>query len=259
MIKADKTPPTITFEEEVLTVNLEEEFSLLQGVTAYDKESGDITDRVQVVSASKIVEGERTVKYVVFDDANLSAIAERKVVYANYVPPRIYINTPLRCDISAVKEGFELQKVTAKDIIDGDITDKIKITLDYAEEIKPGTYPIALQVNNSAGDTCAITIEISVLAASAEAGKFYPELSDYILYTPVGTELNLRSYLTGLISQSERYVFGSEGTPANINADSVQIESSVDYLTPGTYKVNYSYTTRSNVTAVTTAYVVVEG
>ncbi len=260
-IKADKTPPVITFEEDELSISLEdEEASLLQGVTAKDEESGDITDRVQVASLSKLSNGKRTAKYVVFDDANQVAIAERTIVYTDYVPPRIHADSPLRFSMEYMKNEENSLPVKAVDVIDGDISDKIRISFEYMSTMEPGNFPVTFQVNNSAGDTCVVNLEITIVDTSAgEAGKYYPELSEYILYTQVGKELQLSSYLTGVASQSERYVFGAAGTPANISADRVTIESTVDYTTPGVYKVNYSYTTRSNVKATTTAFVVVEG
>ncbi len=259
-MKADKNPPVISFEQEVLEVDLMsgEEVPYLQGVTASDKESGDLTEEVQVISVSKMSGGERTVKYVVFDEANLMATAERKVVYTNYRPPRILLSAPLRYTADQMMGEISFP-ITASDVFDGDITEQVRYIFDDELSANAGAYMLNLQVNNSAGDTCIVNAEITVVDAAQEAGKYYPELSSYIMYTPVGTELDVNSFLIGVASTSVRYIFGAAGTPANVSAARVSVSSSVDYETPGTYQVMYSYTTLSGVTATTTAFVVVEG
>lgn len=257
----DRNPPVISFEEDVLVIGDEvTDDTLLEGVTATDEEDGDLTDQVQVASVSRILSDEtRTIKYIVFDSANQLGTAERTLKYENYVPPRIYLKEPLRFTVSDYAEEMGDLAIKATDLLDGDITSNIRTSYtDSMYDIKAGKYEVTFQVNSSAGDTCIVTMNMVLVDNVDEAGKYYPVLKDYIAYTTVGKELKLSSYLKGIESSDETYIFGEEGTPANITASNVTIKSKVDYDTPGTYTVDYSYTTRDKVKATTTLYVVVE-
>lgn len=259
---ADNNAPVIYMESELLEVGqgaMEED--LLVGVTAKDEESGDITERIQVASMSRFQnDGTRIIKYIVFDDANQLGQAERRITYNGYVPPRIYLKEPLRFTSDDYVDRMEGLLLEAKDFIDGDLTNKIRIA--YGQDmykVEEGNYPVTFQVNNSAGDTCLITVDIQIIDGKKENGKYYPLLKDYIVYVKQGEAIDFSSNLEGIASKDMTYIFGAEDTPRNINANSVSIKSNVDKDTPGVYTVNYSYTTRDRVTATTVLYVVVEG
>ena len=257
---ADNNAPVISFREEVVYVDSKiTEEALLEGVTAEDKEDGDITKNVQVASISYLKKGnERTVEYVVFDGANHFATATRTMVYREYIPPRIYLKEPLRFRVNEYEKRMNNLEIVAVDGTDDDLTDKIRISYGIdMYDVEAGQYTVAFQVNNRLGDTCLVKMKMELVDA-VDNQMYYPMLSDYIAYTTVGTELDLVSYLTGVMSSTEEYLFGQEGTPEGINESRVVIDSKVDYSTPGVYEVEYSYTTRSEVTATTVLTVVVE-
>lgn len=261
LITKDKNPPVITIEETTLRVG--EGFTekdLFAGVTAKDEEDGDLTDRVQIASISRFQsDGSRTVQYIVFDNASQLGIAERTIVYDGYIPPRIYLKEPLRFTANTYWDEMETLEITAEDFIDGDISSQVRFSYgDNVYEVEPGDYPVTFQVNNSAGEACIVQVQLTIVDSSGENGKYYPLLNDYIAYTKVGEKLDYQSFLKGIESSSVTYVFGEAGTPANISASKVTIEDHVDYETPGTYTVTFSYTTRDNVTAKTVMFVVVE-
>jgi len=259
-ITEDKNAPVISFEEDILYVEdgaTEEDF--LVGVTASDEEDGELTSQIQVASISRFLgEGKRTVKYIVFDSADKLGTAERTIIYENYTPPRIFLKEPLRFTKGDYEEKLETLKITASDSSDGDLTANIRRSFGEIQEVKPGNYPITFQVNNSAGDSCVVPMELSILDPASETGKYYPILKDYIVYTSVGKEVKLASYLRGIQSSEETYIFGEVGIPSNIKASNVKIQSNVDYTKTGVYAVNYTYETRAKVKATTTLYVVVE-
>lgn len=263
MMTEDKNPPKILFEETELAISVETaEEGLWEGVTATDEEDGDITDKIQILSSSRLMSGgKRTVKYGVFDNANNLAVAERTVVYVDYVPPRIYLKKPLRYTMDELKSSASEVPAKAIDVFEGDISDKISLVIENEYIEQPGIYPIMFQVSSSAGDTCSVVCDLEIIDLSDpnEARKFYPELSEYIVYTKVNQGLDFRTYLKGIASGSECYVFGEASTPANITANKVAIDTNnVNYQTPGVYKVYYSYTTRGGVKATTILHVVVE-
>lgn len=257
----DQNAPQIQMDEDIIYVSAQaSDEELLKGVTATDEEDGDLTDQIQVASLSPLMgKDERTVQYIVFDQAGQLAVASRTVVYTDYVPPRIYIKQPLRIDVSNYETELDSLTVAAVDMLDGDLTSRIKTSWGdvwYAESA--GSYPFTLQVNNSAGDSCILEAELVLVDAAEEVGKYYPMLDDYVIYTQVGQSLKLKDYVWGISGDGVTYRFGDADIPEGISKDRISVHSEVDYTVPGTYKVEYSYTTRENVKAVSVMYVVVE-
>lgn len=67
----DKTAPTITLPETAIVYEdgmAEEE--LLEGITAYDPEDGDVTDSLLIEKVSETADGKRIVTYAAVDSAN---------------------------------------------------------------------------------------------------------------------------------------------------------------------------------------------
>lgn len=259
----DNTPPKLTCEKDSISVSVKAETKeLLEGITAKDNRDGDITDSVRVSSMSHFIQkGKRTVTYVVFDEANLPATVQRTLVYTDYVSPKIYLKKPLRYAASEVRNANFAENMTAEDCLDGDLTNQIRTIWDESfYMIQPGTYSLTLQVNNSAGDVCMIPVEVQIVDSTdrGESGKSYPVLSDYIAYTKVGKEINPGSYLIGIKSGNDEHLFGDPSSNLGVTAQNVLIKSNVNYSEPGVYTVEYTYTNKAGITAVTKLYVVVE-
>lgn len=271
---ADHTPPVLTSGSDSISVSVSaSEEELTQGLSASDDKDGDLTQDIRVSSMSHFTErGKRTVTYVVFDSANQAATLTRELIYTDYVPLRIQLNAPLRLDINDMTSGNLEEIMQAQDCLDGDISNQIRVSMGdtaYSSELT-GEYGIVAQVSNSAGDVCSVPLTVTVVDASSqeERGKYYPTLSQYIVYTPVGQERNPSDYLIGLEHNGEAYQFGSQAEAdldalgeeiQNLpSASDVTVSGTVDYNTPGTYQVAYSYTSADGVTAVTNLAVVVE-
>ena len=260
-LKTDLNEPELQFEDEKLSVSASaKEDALIAGVTAKDKEDGDLTNRIQVASMSPLLaNNERTIEYVVFDDANNFATASRTIAYKDYVPPRIYVKEPLRFVLNNYENRLENLEMEAVDMIDGDVTNRVRKSWGETSYLdKAGNYKFIFQVNNSAGDSCIVPVEITIVDGANESGKYYPVLNDYIVYTSVGKELDMNDYLEGIQSGNVEYKFNSLDIPEGVSADSVTIRSYVNYEKPGVYKVIYAYMSADYVTAETTLYVVVE-
>lgn len=77
----DTSVPVITFSESFTSVNLKEDFSLLDGVTAFDQEDGDMKDEITIddggLSSKK--PGLYNVKYTVTDEDGHKAVASKQV------------------------------------------------------------------------------------------------------------------------------------------------------------------------------------
>lgn len=259
----DHTPPVITCEEDTISVSVEaEESELLQGVTAKDNRDGDITKSIRISSKSHFMEkGKCTVEYIVFDKANQAGTAQRTLIYTDYTSPKIHLTKPLKYTVSELKSADLTADMTAEDCLDGDLTNQIRTSLgDSFYDYEPGTYEITAQVSNSYGDVCAVPLEVTVTDNTdrTESSKSYPMLSEYIAYTKVGSEIDLGSYLKGIMRGGAEYTFAEDGAYIEVSPDQIQIQSNVDYSKAGTYTVNYSYTPEGGVEAVTKLAVVVE-
>lgn len=258
---ADHTPPEISLKEKRVEISVTaDDAELLKGVTAVDDKDGDITDSVRIASKSHFIEkGRRTVTYAVFDKANHAASAEQTVVYTDYVSPRIYLDKPLRYTEGEAKSADLLANMRAEDCLLGDVSRQIRVSLEEGwYEQKIGEYNVTLQVGNDAGDICVIPMKAVIRDGNSliESKKYYPALSEYIVYTSVNRPLEFRNYLTGMMRGNTEYLFGSG--EITVTADNVLISDNVNYSVPGVYEVEYSYTSLEGITAVTTLYVVVE-
>lgn len=264
----DKVPPEFACEEDEISVSVDAgEEELLQGVTAKDDKDGDLTGSVRIASMSHFIgKGKRTVKYIVFDQANNAAAFSRTVLYTDYRAPRIYLSKPLRFSVGEVMGADLTEYMTAEDCLDGDLSKQIRITRDtdyYDYDMEAGSRSITVQVSNSAGDVCLIPMVVDFISSDskAEEGMYYPVLSQYIVYTSVGKELDLQSFLTGISNAGAEYSFESsdkESEDDAITAEDVKILSSIDYSAAGVYQVEYQYTSPEGVKAVTRLAVVVE-
>lgn len=256
----DNRPPEIICDSDTLSISVESEDSeLLKGVKAEDNRDGDLTDSVRVSSMSNFTEpGKRTITYAVFDKANNAATMERTLEYTDYTSPKITLTEPLRFDISDMEDASLTEHMKAEDCLDGDITSQIRATYnDSAYVSQAGDYNVTVQVSNSAGDTCTVPLTVTVTDSSSddERGKYYPALSQYIVYTPVGEQVDLAALITGVTRGGSEYAFGEPGAPES--PEGVSISGDVDYGTEGTYTVEYSYTPEGGVTATTKLTVVV--
>lgn len=258
---ADHTPPTITCDEDTISVSVQAtDDDLRAGVTAEDKEDGDLTDSVRVASMSRFTEkGKRTIQYVVFDKANQSATLTRNLEYTDYVSPQIMLTQPLRVNLDEVNDMNLSSGMSVTDCLDGDISNKIRVSFDNNAYVEgAGTYKVTAQVSNSAGDTCVVPLELTVVDGEGddERGKYYPMLSQYIVYTAVGQQISPMDYLTGFMRGDTEYTLGS--LPAGVDPAGIVVGGVVDYNTPGAYTLEYSYSADGVTTAVTKLVVMVE-
>lgn len=266
-LRTDNEPPTITSENESISVSVEaEESELFQGLKAEDNVDGDITADIRIASMSNFTDtGKRDITYVVFDSSNHGATLTRELVYTDYTPPRITLTEPLRFSLNETTDWETsdfLQLFQATDCLDGDITSQLRMNLDGSGYIDgAGTYPITVQVSNSGGDVTSVSMEMTIIDPQddQESEKYYPVLSEYIVYTKVGQPLSLGDYVTGIQRGSQVYELNDPILSEDLAGTAVNIADGTDYNTPGTYTAEFSYTPPEGVTATTKMTVVVEG
>lgn len=252
-VLTDQSGPSITMEEESITVSVDaDEAALLEGISAVDKKDGDVTDSLMVESLSNFTaKNTRTLTFAASDSDGHVVKGKREIVYSDYESPRFSLENPLQFQVGV---DNILEDVRAKDLLDGDVTTRIKISNDHtltADE--EGEYPMEFTVANSAGDIAKLPVTVTIYTAEEKSKQPQIELSDYLVYTPVGKELDLWDYVEKITlggNEFERTEEGSLRTESgeevygqiSITEDEVSIEEDVDYHTPGTYEVTYQFT-----------------
>lgn len=167
-IEVKLNPPVIEFEEdfkETVSVSCTDE-DLLEFVTATDVEDGDLSNSVIIEQMSNLIgENRREVIYAVCDsDNNVTKIA-KEIKYSDYTPPVI---EPIDEEptISDRKYAQVLDCFKATDVIDGDISNRIKIvSIDTSGSTETrGVFPVVLTVTNSCGDVSYLETTVTYIA-----------------------------------------------------------------------------------------------
>lgn len=246
----DHTAPTIVSDGVPLQVSVTaSDKEMCAGLTAYDDTDGDITDRIIVRRVSRL-SGANTayVYYAVFDSSSNYCVFNRTVYYTDYCAPHFSLSQPLSYTPNSIITLSD--RLTAYDVIDGDISNRIRVSSISVSNAEPGEYPITVQVTNSSGDTSSVTL--SVLIENTTSRHPSITLSDYIYYVSVGHELTEQE-LRGLIVSADDPVSGKKISPSEI-----VISGEVDTSSRGCYSVSYSYTNAQNLTRFVLLNVIVE-
>ena len=206
--------PVIECPEEVLEVSIHDgEQVLLTGVTARDDQDGDLTDRVMVGGVSKLIGGNRAkVTCMVFDSDDNMASLGRQVRYTDYRRPRISLRAPLV--FASEKEAKLLEQVMVSDVLDGDLSEKARVSTLWATEDE-GVYSATVLVTNSMGDTAMVEVPVLI----GRSGGIL--LRRQVIYLQQGEAFDPKAALAS-------------------DATGVQIQSEVDTAKAGCYWVRYS-------------------
>lgn len=218
---SDFEPPVISFQEEELTVSANaDESELLKDVKAVDKRSGDVSKALVVESLSGFTEdGTRMITYAAIDKNGNVARKERVLHYSDYQAPHFSLSAPLR--FPRGKNVNVLSRVTAESVLDGNLTDKIKYSLEQMVDVTtPEKYPVEFRVMDSGGNTVYLKTGLEVYNPMAE--QIDVSLNQYIVYLDVNAAFNPADY----------YVGASE-------AGTLEVQSHVDMAVPGVYDVDY--------------------
>ncbi|MDY3281428.1 hypothetical protein [Dysosmobacter sp.] len=221
----DQTIPVIQCPDTPLVLSLtgEGREELLADVTAFDEKDGDLTDRLLLQGVDKGADGTMAATYAVADSDGHVVTRTREVRYTDYTPPRFALQRELRYSAGAAVRVRD--RLTAYDMVDGDISSRIKVisgTTSYDE----GTYPVTFQVTNSLGDTASVTLDVVV--RSYAAGEPRIELKEYLIYQKLGDRLNPMDYLksvSGGDAESVTAALPEGGLKKGVNA--------VRYTCPG--------------------------
>lgn len=242
----DISAPVFVSDSDLLVVSAKSsDEQLCSGLHAYDNMDGDISDRILVKSVSPLINTtDAIITYLVFDNASNAATYSRTIRYSDYHVPHFALSKPL---VYSVGDKITLlDRLTASDVIDGNISGRIMLTQAKVSNSLVGSYPITVQVTNSAGDTAILPLTIRIEALSS--GMPTLRLNNYLIYVKQGESVNWRSYIGEV---SDPLTGTGDADDVICNTDNVDLD------TPGVYEVYYFYPGKME-TATVTLTVVVE-
>lgn len=217
----DNTPPVVTCETKELTVSMDaSEEELLQGVSAKDRRSGDVTDTIVIEDLSAFTEdGTRIITYAAVDKSMNVGRCERTLKYKDYTPPKFSMSAPL-CFVEGSAVNV-LSCVSAKSALDGDLTSNIKYSLEKTvNTTMPGNYPVEFRVMDSGGKVVYLKTDIEIY--EREYAGIQVELTDYLVYVKKGSDFDAKSYYKSASESGE-----------------LVVHSKVDTSKKGVYTVDY--------------------
>lgn len=249
----DEDAPVISIEEGTLSLSVwDGEEGLLNGVTAWDEQDGDVTDLLVVEGVSSIDKNHcATVTYAAFDRAGHVSKATRNICYSDYEAPRFELSSALMFHSGYPIDVYDY--LTAVDTIDGELNSQIKANLVEGENdlSTVGTHLVEFRVTNSMGDTVRLTVPVWVYLPSDYNATI--SLTDYLVYLEQGQHFDGNFYLDSMNA-------GGQTIPRNVLAEDdafIDIHSDVQPDIPGTYCVTYTVTWK-HYTAASRLIVVVE-
>ena len=159
------TPPVIDAKD--IELKVEDEFKVLEGVTAYDEEDGDITSSIVVIE-NTVNTSTAGIYKVVYEvrDSNGSIVTKEIKVTVN--PKFTLINRAPKIEVedTNIKLGSifnPLSIAKATDYEDGDITSKLEVIENNININKLGEYNVTYKVSDSKGATKKKTIKVTVI------------------------------------------------------------------------------------------------
>ena len=204
-----------------------------------------------IESISKFLDdNKKIVTYAAFDSDGHVGKATRKVVYEDYESPTFSSKEPFRFPLNSTEFT---SNVKAKDCIDGDITDKVKVSPGYSVITDtPGEYEFQIQVSNSSGDVEYLPITVDIYDPTDVELSPQIKLKKYIVYTTTGKEIDPKDYLKEvqiggavykMTSGSDDYSDDAPTVGGKLNYKEIEIDDSkVDYEKAGTYEITYDMT-----------------
>lgn len=242
----DTVKPVITADKAEIQVSVNDgPEALLKGLKATDDKDGDITDKIIIGKQSRFIKkGISDVTYLVFDSHNNVGKYTRKVEYTDYTSPKFNLSKPLVYNVGV--PVTILDRLTVKDSVEGDISNKIKVVSSNGNSQEEGVYNIGVEVTNRFGDTVSVELPVSVIKFDRTAPIL--NLENYLVYHKAGSSFNPNDYLINAVLENGE----------DVDKEKIQVTDNVDTSAPGVYQVIYAYTDERGITGYTGLTVIVE-
>ena len=205
---------------------------LLQGLTASDEEDGDLTDRIIIGNFSDFKSrGLADLDYMVYDSDGNNDACTREVQFSDYKPPQITFDAPCVFFARSATSADLLQNTRAYDMLDGDVTKRVKITETDADFKQPGDYSFSVYVFNSFGDEVNMEFPLHLLDPAQKGNTV--SLAAAVEYVNKGEDLHPEDYFVGVTNDIT-------GSPVPTESYTLHIDSDADTSKDGIYEVHYS-------------------
>ena len=260
MTIAYNNPPVITttdkefYENEYTTEQWKTQYRM-KDISATDKEDGNITSKIKVVSDSVNPSkyGLYFVKYQVTDRFGKSDTKTATVNVKYNHPPMITVESKTFYENELTLEEWQtevMKEVFADDQEDGDVTDKIKVIKDSVDPSTPGCYEVTYEVTDSLGKTSQKTIDVTILENWQPVLQIFAGIYRFIEgeYTQKEWEEQIR--MTGVSAHDKE--------DADLTDKVIVTHDTTNTLQHGIYEATYQVTDRWGKTAEKSVKVIVE-
>lgn len=209
-----------------------EKEDLLQGLSAYDVEDGYITENILIGGFSDFTEpGVSSLEYAVYDkDGNITTY-NRKVIFSDYITPRITLTEPWVFKQAYDSYNIPSLELEGTDMLDGDISRHILISSADIDFSKPGKYTASVYLKNSFGDEVSMDLPVHILDSGISG--YIIELKEPLIYVKKGATVKPESYIVAVKNEYTNEIVSDKNYKLTIN-------SNVDTSKDGVYEIQYS-------------------
>ncbi len=233
---------SITFDSNEIVFDGTTSLDLMAGVHADDGNGKDITHTVNATITADSTQSRKTVRYNCFDANGYNVSATRTLIMKNYSGPSLTVTQPLQFDASNLSNLIAyLQTNNLISSLDGfgrNITARVTC---LREPVSKGYYKMTFRVANDYLDEKTVTVYASI-SGNVEDPTF--DLFSSTVSVPAGEKFEPMNHVV-----SKAACVGK-----------IDVDSSVDTMVPGNYKVIYTaYSTDRSAKTTKTMQVTVTG
>ena len=240
--------PVINATDKTLTVG--DEFDPLADVTATDEEDGDLTNKIEILKndVDTTKPGKYEVTYKVTDrkgasyTKSITVTVNPKMEVLNAIPTIKAEDKTL-----TVGDTFDPKAdVTAEDVEDGDLTDKIEVLKNEVDTTKSGKYEVTYKVTDNQGASRTKTITVTV-NPKIEPLNEAPTIDVTDKEITVGDKFDPKEGVTA-----------KDKEDGNLTDKIEILKNTVDPSKPGVYEVTYKVTDSKGASCTKTIKVTVK-
>ena len=240
--------PVINATDKTLTVG--DEFDPLADVTATDEEDGDLTNKIEILKndVDTTKPGKYEVTYKVTDrkgasyTKSITVTVNPKMEVLNAIPTIKAEDKTL-----TVGDTFDPKAdVTAEDVEDGDLTDKIEVLKNEVDTTKSGKYEVTYKVTDNQGASRTKTITVTI-NPKIEPLNEAPTIDVTDKEITVGDKFDPKEGVTA-----------KDKEDGNLTDKIEILKNTVDPSKPGVYEVTYKVTDSKGASCTKTIKVTVK-
>ena len=240
--------PIIKAEDKTLTVG--DTFDPMADVTATDAEDGNLTDKIEILNNE--VDTTKPGKYeVTYQVTDRKGASYTKTITVTVNPKMEVLNAipTIKAEDKTITVGDTFDPkadVTAEDVEDGDLTDKIEVLKNEVDTTKAGKYEVTYKVTDRKGASRTKTITVTV-NPKMEPLNEAPTIDVTDKEITVGDKFDPKDGVT------------AKDTEDGNLTDKIEIlKNTVDPSKPGVYEVTYKVTDSKGASCTKTIKVTVK-